>query len=310
MTSNPSGTEPAWVAVWEQIFGMRPSAPAFREVSTQDVLAGLVVGRVPAYFEACTPTPAGTRFLASLWGACFDDGPTHLDWFVSEYALPVPPYLRSDIPFTYRCPDYAVAGGDRLLIIELKTEIGSYERSQPGDYLTLARELHPSASIDLVLLGPKVPRYTPSIGPRQRYAELTWKEVPPLLADAFGNDDVAERLSRFINESLQPHPTAAAQQPLDRDLVVSAVTYALHLAPTVAAARPGDRIERGIDIAFGTEALARTAQTAIANALESNGYAENVTVWLWQPGSGGMATTPAGKRFDRELRLAPRSRRT
>ena len=86
--------------------------------------------------------------------------------------------------------------------------------------------------------------------------------------------------------------------------------HAFRLAPSVAAARAGDRTERGIDVEFPTEAAARNAKAPIIEALRAEGFAELADVWLWRPESGGGPATTAGHRPRRELRLAPRLRRS
>ena len=61
-------------------------------------------------------------------------------WFVSEFYLPVPEAWRTEIPYTYRCPDFSCGAGDRVLIVELKTEqAGSHSARQMVDYLRLVR---------------------------------------------------------------------------------------------------------------------------------------------------------------------------
>ena len=91
--------------------------------------------------------------------------------------------------------------------------------------------------------------------------------------------------------------------------VSAAVAHAVRLAPSVATSRTGDATERGIDVGFDSVAEARSAKLPILEALAAVGYADTVTVWLWQPSSMGYPTTPAGHATGRELRLAPKRRR-
>jgi hypothetical protein len=87
------------------------------------------------------------------------------------------------------------------------------------------------------------------------------------------------------------------------------VAHAVRLAPSVATSRRRDATERGIDVSFDSVAEARSAKLAILETLRAVGYADTVTVWLWQPSSTGYPTTPAGQATGRELRLAPKRRR-
>src|SRR5689334_14353242 len=142
----------AWQEDWARTVGKKPADATSREVSVQEVLAGLIAGRRCAWFESYPPTDRGARFLCSLWSAGFGDAPDHLAWFVSEYDLPVPEEWRTEIPFTYRCPDFACGTADRVLILELKTERGSYQPRQMVDYLRLVRHKLPSHRSDVALL--------------------------------------------------------------------------------------------------------------------------------------------------------------
>ena len=60
---------------------------------------------------------------AFIWEAAFGDVHTDRpDWLVSEYELPVPQEWRDEIGLSYRAPDFVCGAGNRLLIIELKTD--------------------------------------------------------------------------------------------------------------------------------------------------------------------------------------------
>jgi hypothetical protein len=91
-----------------------------------------------------------------------------------------------------------------------------------------------------------------------------------------------------------------------QDKIEACVSHALRMAPSVAEARPQDKTERGLDVEFSSDDEARAAQEAVKQALEANGFGDNVSVWLWRPSSSGTPLTPAGRTTQRELRLAPR----
>lgn len=76
------------------------------------------------------------------------------------------------------------------------------------------------------------------------------------------------------------------------------------MAPSVAAAKPRDKTQRGIDVVVDSVEQARIAQRAVKAALASAGHADAVRVWLWQPSSSGVPATPVGRTAGRELRLA------
>src|SRR5436190_6890274 len=123
-----------WVDRWMDIFGTEPADKTSREVSVQEVLAYVITGTRPAWFKPYTPTANGQRWLQLLWSRAFNDDPaSDVEWFVSEYELPVPMEWRPDIGLTYGCPDFCWATDDRVVIVELKTERGSYRKRQMAD---------------------------------------------------------------------------------------------------------------------------------------------------------------------------------
>lgn len=304
-----------WQELWTKLFADPPADRSSREVSVQEILAVLVAGEKCDWFEPYTPGSRGRSFLEAMWRAAFVDA-GKIDWFVSEYPLPVPPEWRDEIRYTYRCPDLACGNDERVLIVELKTERGSYSRQQMIDYLRLARHKLPDAATDVVLLAPHRPGATPALEDRQRYGELTWFDVPLLLSDSFPGDHLAEALSTFLLAELAAtgavstpsiaSPTSPNGPTGTNDLRASAVFHAQRMAPSVAVAKPGDRVERGINVAFPSLEVARLAQADVTRALTDSDFERSVSVWLWQPGSGGNPTTPAGRAVGRELRLAPK----
>ncbi|MFN3219821.1 MAG: hypothetical protein ACE367_25315 [Acidimicrobiales bacterium] len=83
----------------------------------------------------------------------------------------------------------------------------------------------------------------------------------------------------------------------------AAVGAALRQAPAVARADPGDDTDRGIDVAFTSQADAERARDQINQSLESSASAGLVSAWVWTPGSDGDAQTEAGRTTGREIRL-------
>ena len=317
-----------WQDAWRSTFGGEPPMPTSREESVQDVLARLIAGSSCDWFRTYIPTAEGRAFLMSLWEKAFGGQTGTPEWFVSEYDMPVPIEWRGDINYTYRCVDLACGDDQQLLIVELKTERQSYRPDQIPDYLRLVRHRNPSHATDVVLLGPLRPGYTPARGDGQRYAELTWDDLLPLLSQAFPTVDRAHQLGRFVEAELLTTPSGrspslpsaaalgvqsvepgdlAAGEADPRDETHTAVAHALRMAPSVAQASARDATERGIDVAFGSEANARGAIEVIKASLSDRGWDDRVSVWLWRSiSSGGRALTEAGQDTGLELRLAPR----
>ena len=296
-----------WQELWLSVFGTPPLDRTSREVAVQEAMARLIAGHKCDWFLTYEPTAHGSAFLRALWVQAFGDAPDAVEWFVSEYELPVPEEWRQDIRFTYRCPDFACGAGDRVMVLELKTERGSYSPKQMRDYLRLARHKLPVEWTDVGLLGPHQPSASPPHDDRQRYGELTWHDVVEPLRRCFPDSTDAEHLARFLEADLAaPSGLAAVPVLTDEDREQAAVLHALRLAPSVAVASASDKTERGIDVAFPTLESVRQAQLAVKQALEDEGHADRVSVWLWQPSSTGVPCTPAGAETDMELRLAPK----
>ena len=89
-------------------------------------------------------------------------------------------------------PDYAVFAGDRLWIIELKTERGSHRRGQIPAYFELGRHHHPNLRIDLTYLTPVMPVVSDVSPAGSRFAHLTWGQAIPLVREVW-RDAAGER---------------------------------------------------------------------------------------------------------------------
>jgi hypothetical protein len=299
-----------WHDTWRRIFEIEPYDKTSHEVCVQEVQAQLILGRRAAWFIHYPPTDRGQEWLRRVWQRAFPDTPIgQLDWFTSEIELIVPDELRDRItrkdgrPYTYRCPDFGALAGDRLLIIELKTLAISYDAQQIQHYFDLARYHYPHAHIDVILLGPHLPRGAPTVDERQRYAELSWADVPAINASAFPGDPRAARLAEFLAAVVLPLPVAEPPTaPVDR--IEAAVFQALRIAPALNGSTGDKKSERGIDVAFAGVDEARAAERAIRAALTERGL-DKVTTWLWRPRSLGPPRTDAGAEVGFELRLAP-----
>lgn len=328
----------AWHSPWLASLGTPPSRPSSREESIQQVLARLLVGHSPSDFLPYSPTPAGERLARAVWETAFGDPPERVDWVTSEYSLPVPHEWRAEINLSYRCPDFAFGAANRILLLELKTEWGSYKRAQVFDFLRLARRLHPDASIDLVLLEERLRGAAFETDARQRYTEMTWAQIADLMRHEMGGNETASRLCAFLDASLASAvapaslratddaavpaaassasvPSATARErgepsrpggglPPLVDRIATAIDQALHIAPALAVETVTGKAERGVNVPFASQEEAREAEAAIRAALTTAGHA-GVSTWLWRTASKGVPATPAGRAAGIELRLAP-----
>jgi hypothetical protein len=94
-------------------------------------------------------------------------------------------------------PDWTLIFEDRIWIIELKTERGSYRANQLPHYLDMAFHHYPGRVIDVTYLTGPLTKPAPRLRERQRYVHLSWDAVLPLYARAWG-DMPDPRIRRYL----------------------------------------------------------------------------------------------------------------
>src|SRR5688500_13076491 len=116
-----------------------------REEFSQRLLTMLILeADYPRWNVRSRPSARGLAFLRDLDALCFGASDLGEDAvFVDEFELP--PRVEGE---RGGAPDYAVLDGDRLWMIELKTEAASHRRDQLPSYFNYARHHHPQARID------------------------------------------------------------------------------------------------------------------------------------------------------------------
>ena len=281
-----------------------------REEFVQRLLTTLILDApYPPWNSRSTVSEDGLTFLRSLWDLSelgpWPDGDPE---FVDEFELPG----RHDAE-TGGAPDYAVVWPDRLWIIELKTEARSHRRGQLRLYFELAHHHHSGLPIDLTYLTPPLRSTYEHDGPG-RYANVTWEQVAPRLADCWSQadrrDQVAVRdglldaIARlhcdtpgdYLASLRSQHPSVPA---------ASSDPFALGLE--LAAATADDHEQRALEYAAASledlQVLRKQLRDALADS-EPTSPLLHVRPWLWSQETDGRPMTAAGAQTGAEIRFS------
>jgi hypothetical protein len=290
-----------------------------REEYCQRLLTMLVLdGPYPRWNTPAVPSSSGIAFLRTVYEHSFNrPWPGDDAMFVDEFALPP----RHDGE-AGGAPDYAVAWGDHLWLIELKTEKGSHRNGQIPGYFDLAHHHYPDAMIDVLYVTPaQAPPVIPP-GPWAAYAHTTWMALAPhveggwpvedgsryyeivsSLLNAIGDLGLspAEWRSRMVSSSASEGVTVeTADTPR---VQTTALERAMHAA--VLTAHDGDQRAVECEPADLDELL--RLRLSVRNRLASSPPGSNlrrVLAWVWTAASAGPPRTQAGCEHGGELRLS------
>lgn len=307
-----------------------------REETMQRLLTSLIVdGPYPRWNSRSTPSPRGVAFLRAMYVHCFGEPWPGDDFlFVDELEL----RGRTDGE-KGGAPDWAVLWGDRVWIIELKSERGSHRPDQIPMYFTLARHHHPTCDIDVTYLTPPMHAPLATGFPWERYAHLGWDEVERMLRDAWGtttNDSQVAAVDGVVRaiERLELSPGAwrslelqGADGPSDAVLVGATPDASLEAheagprmveddvlgedlldrAFELARATAEDGKQRALDVRFDSldsllEARVRLRTRIAVEPADSP--VRFVLPWLWRVQSTGSALTESGRQTGYELRFS------
>ena len=290
-----------------------------REEYCQRLLTTLLLhGPYPRWNTRSMLAPEGVAFLRDLHELSFGTGwPGGEPTFIDEFELAP----RTDDE-KGGAPDYAVVWGDRLWLIELKTEKGSHRPTQIPGYFELAHHHHPGAAIDLTYVTPPMDAPYEPAGDRERYAHVTWGALPDLLRShwpapaAPGQQEVLDGLIGAI-ESLHLKPmewrgplgevAEAATRVEDGGAVEPPGAPSIDEVMELATATAEDRRQRAVDfLPAGLEDLLalRVAVRERLAASPPGSDLRRVMPWIWQATSMGGPLTSAGREVGMELRLS------
>lgn len=296
-----------------------------REEYAQRLLTSLILGGpYPRWNTRNTPSAAGVAFLRALDGLCFGQPGEPAEVFVDELDLP-----RRHEEEKGGAPDQAVLWGDRLWLIELKTEPGSHRRDQLPSYFELGAHHFPAARIDITYLTPRISVAAPDVVAPNRYSHVTWAAVADIVQLVWAGSERADEhavtrmLLRVIatigtpasgwrevvvQEEARPPATAApppsphpAATPLpSRDALDDAVATARQTS--------GDGLQRAVDLEHSSLEALQDLRLQVRRRLcaePPDSLLRHVMPWLWSAdSSGGTPLTARGAETGYELRLS------
>jgi hypothetical protein len=323
--------------MWESPTALWRRLKLGREEYLQRLVTTLILdGVAPPWNTPRPPGDAGRRFIRLLDEAAHGTQSQRqpvapLGVFVDEYLLP-----KLEENAANGWPDWAVLSGDRVWLIELKTEAGSHRADQLPYYLRLATAAHPGCSLDLTYVTGPLSKPAPTLLEGQRYSHVTWDEVVPLIKEAWGHDarpevaayvdmvnTLVSNLSRLkpsaqreivVGGLVEGPSPAAAKDPADpaaieeptapeSDSVTSPNARGL-LDLARATATDGRQRAVGAPNPEELEALRNRALAEIGS-LAADDVTRLVLPWLWDgTRTGGQALTPEGGEFRYELRFS------
>ena len=271
-----------------------------REEYVQRLLTMLILeAPYPRWNSRSHPSDRGLAFLQALEHLSFDEvGSWSEPHFVDELDLP---RRHDDEPGS--APDWALLDGERLWMIELKTEAGSHRRGQLPGYYELGRHHFPAHRIDLTYLTGPLAKEPPGVPGGSRFAHVTWDDVFPLVAETWSESfhdhvvmigavlaDLGTPWQQWRAERLAAAPT----EP--EDPVAAGMTLARETAQ--------DGQQRAVDVPVDDLEALQRARVELRDALQREGGLECVKPWVWQTTSGGRPLTSYGAEVGYELRLS------
>lgn len=281
-----------------------------REEYCQRLLTCLILdASYPRWNSRSRVSPNGRRFLKALDELCFGSADIEEPLvFVDEFELPP----RHDDE-KGGAPDYAVLTGNRIWLIELKTERGSHRKGQLAGYDELTRHHHPGVRVDMTYLTGGFQVAPPRLDPDTRYAHLTWDKVLPLVRSVWGADTDAHRVVVDTLESVVGGLTSPWSAWRDERLTAV-------VAPQPPEQQnPGDEISRAAQatatdgeqraVEAGATTLEELQQLRLDALRQLDAHPDPqvryVRPWLWRAAtSGGRPLTESGAETGYELRLS------
>ncbi len=280
-----------------------------REEYLQRLLTMLIVdGAYPKWNSRTAPSSRGRAWFAGLATIAFGEARIGDDAiFVDEFELKA----RGE---TERggAPDHVLLHGQRLWIIELKTERASHRPGQLDGYVDLAHHHYPTRSLDVTYLTPRMdPATAPAaLRPGERYAHVYWPDLSDLVArtwsDVDGNAAAArETILRTIEDldHLAPRRPPPNTYATDTGHRPSAQLDPIEVARTVASDGEQRAIDQECDSLDALYELRDDVRNQLAAADEP--ALANIRPWIWRAAtSGGAPLTDAGRTTGYEIRLS------
>lgn len=295
-----------------------------RDAFVHRILTLLFIGRSPDPWNLpCRLSLNGARFLRLIDEVLFGEEWETPEEFYWEYKLP----KRPDDKET-GWPDFAALWTDRVLMIELRTEVGTHRDAQVEWYLQLAAHNYQGRAVDLIYVTPE-----PTSGRRMNLPDLgrvrncSWIEMAKIIEVAWGKLPGEEAANAMVfahylqgigrvNEapaSVVPLGTKTrkkqlgemlgpVEEPLDEDTWEQIVETIYTVAD--------DGEERALELPLlaqeSAKELRRRIRADVDTSDDLRDVAANLELWIWHESQGGEALSEAGLESGCEIRLSKR----
>jgi hypothetical protein len=277
-----------------------------REEYVQRLLTMLILeAPYPRWNSRSEPSPRGLTFLRALEELSFETADAWSDpHFADELDLP---RRHDDEPGS--APDWAVLDGQRLWMIELKTEPGSHRRGQLPTYYELGRHHYPQHRIDLTYLTGPLQKDPPAVPAGSRFAHLTWHDVFPLVERTWSGsyDDHVAMIGAVLADlgsswsAWRTERLAASDLEEPSSVVEDPVSAGIALARETA----HDHEQRAVDVPVDDLEALQRARIELRDALLDDEELQSVRPWIWRAATtNGGPLTSNGAEVGYELRLS------
>lgn len=311
-----------------------------REEYCQRLLTMLIIGApYPRWNTLSSVSPKGRMFLEALdelsfGSSAWSDGAS----FIDEFDMP----RRHE--FERGCaPDYALLSGNRLWLIELKTEKSSHRRDQIPSYFEFACHYYPHHAVDITYLTPPMKTATTPSNLPGRFAHVDWDAVAKIV-DRIWSDvsDATERersaalldsLARLatekpaewrkrllgdlpeeqnapaapslvqISETPEGAQAAAESRVTEVQLEESVLDEAIKLARLTTQDHKQRAVAQMPSCLEELQEWRMMVRQILADSTEDSNL-RHVLPWLWSASSGGNPLTQGAREVGYELRLS------
>ena len=289
------------------------------------IMTLLFIGRSPDPWNLpCRLSPGGANFLHLIDEVLFGEEWETPEEFYWEYKL-----LKRPEDKEHGWPDFAALWTDRVLMIELRTEVGRHRDAQVEWYMQLGAHNYGGRAIDLVYVTPDPIEGKVNLPDMGRFRNCTWAEMAKIVEVAWGKtpgleaanaqvfgqylstigkvneapDQVAPVGTKTRKKKLQTDTGEEQVDPLDEPTWEQIVEVFFSVAE--------DGQERALELPVAASESAKDMRRRIRGEADVSEDIRDVTrnleMWIWHEDLGGEAISEAGLESGCEIRVARRS---
>lgn len=296
-----------------------------RDAYVHRMLTLLFLGRSPDPWNLpCRLSNSGARFLSLLDEVLFGEEWETPEEFYWEYKLPKRPEDKEN-----GWPDFAALWTDRVLMFELRTEVGSHRDAQVDWYLQLGAHNYGGRAIDLVYVTPDpIVGKTAALPDLARVRNCSWTEMAKVIEVAWGKTTGREAanalvFAQYLEEIGKVKDAPAAlpslgaktrKKQLSSDALdgpgetLDEPTWEQIVETLYSVAEDGE--ERALELPLVASESAKELRRRIRGDIDVSDdlrdVARDLEMWIWHERQGGEALSEAGLESGSEIRVSKR----